>query len=169
MTLFYIPELKETLTQVRGNIKQKFTDTFRDTIDTIAHLVFPRTYFPQIKDNPENDTISKSQTEIATLHQEELSVPQIGMLNKNNRIDFVLQEAPLEYFNEYLFAITSHVCYWESADTILFIVKDIYSRKGITTDKTAPQHTLNIERDVQYTKINDIEQHVKIEPKHDQL
>lgn len=76
------------------------------------------------------------------------TTPNIGYLNKHNRIDFVLQEAPLEYFNEYLFAITSHVCYWESEDTILFIVKNIYNTKGIDSDKRAPQHTLNIERDI---------------------
>ena len=37
---------------------------------------------------------------------------QIGKLNCGNRIDYVLQEAPLESFNEYLFALTSHVGYW---------------------------------------------------------
>lgn len=37
---------------------------------------------------------------------------RIGKLNGGNRIDYVLQEAPLESFNEYLFALTSHVVYW---------------------------------------------------------
>ena len=36
----------------------------------------------------------------------------LGKLNEARRIDYVLQEAPLEFFNEYLFALTSHVCYW---------------------------------------------------------
>lgn len=36
----------------------------------------------------------------------------LGRLNGGRRVDFVLQEAPLEFFNEYLFALTSHVCYW---------------------------------------------------------
>lgn len=36
----------------------------------------------------------------------------LGALNEGKRIDYVLQEAPLEFFNEYLFALTSHVCYW---------------------------------------------------------
>lgn len=35
-----------------------------------------------------------------------------GILNKGNRIDCVLQEAPIESFNEYLFAVGSHLCYW---------------------------------------------------------
>lgn len=36
----------------------------------------------------------------------------LGKINSGRRIDYVLQEAPLEIINEYLFAITSHVCYW---------------------------------------------------------
>ena len=36
----------------------------------------------------------------------------IGILNNGRRIDYVLQEAPFEFFNEYIFALTSHVCYW---------------------------------------------------------
>ena len=40
------------------------------------------------------------------------TVSRIGKLNGGCRIDYVLQEAPLESFNEYLFALTSHVCYW---------------------------------------------------------
>jgi hypothetical protein len=33
-------------------------------------------------------------------------------LNKGRRIDYVLQERPIESFNEYLFALASHACYW---------------------------------------------------------
>lgn len=36
----------------------------------------------------------------------------LGKMNGGRRIDYVLQEAPLEIINEYLFALTSHVCYW---------------------------------------------------------
>lgn len=45
---------------------------------------------------------------------EEKEQPEIkmGMLNEGRRIDFVLQEKPIESFNEYLFAIQSHLCYW---------------------------------------------------------
>lgn len=37
---------------------------------------------------------------------------KVGMLNGGRRVDFVLQEKPIESFNEYLFAIQSHLCYW---------------------------------------------------------
>lgn len=36
----------------------------------------------------------------------------LGKINAGRRIDYVLQEAPHEIINEYLFALTSHVCYW---------------------------------------------------------
>lgn len=49
-----------------------------------------------------------------TVSAEEKEQPEIkmGMLNEGRRIDFVLQEKPIESFNEYLFAIQSHLCYW---------------------------------------------------------
>ncbi|KAJ8339471.1 hypothetical protein SKAU_G00362570 [Synaphobranchus kaupii] len=61
---------------------------------------------------------------------EEQSV-QMGMLNGGRRIDYVLQEAPIESFNEYLFALHSHLCYWDSEDTVLLVLKEIYEKLGI--------------------------------------
>ena len=57
-------------------------------------------------------------------------------LNQGNRIDFVLQEAPFESFNEYVFALGSHLCYWESEDTSLMILKDIYSQMDVFDDQS---------------------------------
>lgn len=42
---------------------------------------------------------------------EDLNI-KIGSLNGGRRIDYVLQEKPIESFNEYLFALQSHLCYW---------------------------------------------------------
>lgn len=36
----------------------------------------------------------------------------VSALNQGRRVDYVLQEGPLESFNEYLFALGSHACYW---------------------------------------------------------
>lgn len=36
----------------------------------------------------------------------------LGKVNQGRRIDYVLQERPIESFNEYLFALASHACYW---------------------------------------------------------
>ena len=35
-----------------------------------------------------------------------------GLINGGKRVDYVLQERPLEMLNEYLFALSSHTCYW---------------------------------------------------------
>lgn len=45
---------------------------------------------------------------------EEVPPISVGMLNGGQRIDYVLQEKPIESFNEYLFALQSHLCYWLS-------------------------------------------------------
>ena len=35
-----------------------------------------------------------------------------GRLNGGERLDYVLQEKPFEILNEYIFALSSHTCYW---------------------------------------------------------
>ncbi|XP_040826234.1 phospholipase DDHD2 isoform X1 [Ochotona curzoniae] len=59
----------------------------------------------------------------------------VGMLNGGQRIDYVLQEKPIESFNEYLFALQSHLCYWESEDTVLLVLKEIYLTQGVCLDQ----------------------------------
>ena len=51
----------------------------------------------------------KVEEEAAKIHE---STVNWGNLNKGRRIDYVLQESPIESFNEYLFALASHACYW---------------------------------------------------------
>lgn len=70
------------------------------------------------------NSVSADQTE-----QPEIKV---GMLNGGRRIDYVLQEKPIESFNEYLFAIQSHLCYWWVMPTctqedFLFVVSQFTS------------------------------------------
>merc|ERR1712142_303080 len=55
----------------------------------------------------------------------------MGAINGGRRVDYVLQEAPFESLNEYMFAFASHLCYWESEDTVLFMCKEIYSWLGV--------------------------------------
>ncbi|KAM6979643.1 triacylglycerol hydrolase DDHD2-like [Aplochiton taeniatus] len=73
---------------------------------------------------------SSSPTEL----QEQRTIT-IGMLNGGRRFDYVLQEKPIESFNEYLFAIQSHLCYWESQDTALLVLKEMYKGTGIFLKK----------------------------------
>lgn len=63
----------------------------------------------------QNGTTSRQRTDsVSTAMSEEvveLDLP-LGKLNDSKRVDYVLQEAPLEFINEYIFALSSHVCYW---------------------------------------------------------
>lgn len=69
---------------------------------------------------------------------------EVGQLNRSRRLDYVLQEATIETLNEYVFAFQSHTSYWESADTALFIAKEIYSSMGVEVDQDVPQYTLKM-------------------------
>ena len=40
----------------------------------------------------------------------------------------------MESFNEYVFALASHLCYWESEDTMLLILRQIYAIVGVYSD-----------------------------------
>ena len=42
----------------------------------------------------------------------------LGQLNQGRRIDYVLQERPIESFNDYLFALGSHYSYWYVGETV---------------------------------------------------
>lgn len=49
----------------------------------------------------------------------------LGKLNDSKRIDYVLQEAPLEFINEYIFALSSHVCYWWVNESCMHGIVDV--------------------------------------------
>lgn len=99
---------------------------------------------------------------------------KVGCLNEGRRVDYVLQEAPVEYFNEYLFALASHLCYWfvprtivvfcfcflqilfrviiwkyltcrTSRDSMLLVLKEIYGDMNISSDNQLPQNILPFE------------------------
>ncbi|KAG5674108.1 hypothetical protein PVAND_004093 [Polypedilum vanderplanki] len=147
-------ELKETFQQVSAEVKTKLLTSFRNVTDTVYAL------------NPLNKNINQKAIEkdveqilnkqLSEEKAEKIESPTIenprkinlGVLNQGRRFDYVLQEAPFEILNEYLFALSSHMVYWDSADTILFIVKEIYSSMNIEADKEVPQHTLTIERPI---------------------
>ncbi|KAB0804686.1 hypothetical protein PPYR_01656 [Photinus pyralis] len=55
---------------------------------------------------------------------------ELGMLNKGRRIDYALQGSDVEFLNEYVCGITSHACYWDSDDVILYILEELCGGKG---------------------------------------
>lgn len=147
-------ELKETMNRVSTDIKSKLMTSFRNVTETVCalnpllkninHRAIEHEVNKVLEKQLSADRVPESPTGEETTSNDANLL--LGKLNQSRRLDYVLQEAPLEFFNEYLFALTSHVCYWESADTILFIVKEIYSSMGVEADKEVPQHTLKIER-----------------------
>jgi DDHD domain len=147
-------ELKETLQQVSADIKTKFMSSVKNVTETVCALNPLNKSVNQKAIEKEVDQALNKQLEMegapavpSPESPAELSTElNLGILNQGRRIDNVLQEAPLEFFNEYVWALQSHVCYWNSADTILFIVKEIYTSLGIEADREVPQHTMKIER-----------------------
>lgn len=112
----FIVELKETMARVGADLKQKLLDSVRSTWNSVYQLAMFH--------KPDNQTLEQ---EINKVVEEQLKKPptnpepqpddggndiKIGKLNGGRRVDYVLQEAPFEYINEYIFALTSHVCYW---------------------------------------------------------
>ncbi|RWS17102.1 phospholipase DDHD2-like protein [Dinothrombium tinctorium] len=123
-------ELKENLYKVGSGLKHKVFESFKSTWNSINDFARrQRRSFPSIaeaQENNEQDTNNEQRSD-------ELEAPDatenltIGQLNSGRRIDYVLQEAPIEFFNEYIFALASHACYWESEDTALMLLKELYS------------------------------------------
>ncbi|KAK0086211.1 hypothetical protein PV325_003562 [Microctonus aethiopoides] len=148
-------ELKETMARVGADLKQKVLDSMRSTWNSVYHLaMFHRSDNQELEH--EIDKVVEEQLQSTCEHSRSMNSSanddcdndddnanlDIGKLNGGRRIDYVLQEAPLEYINEYIFALTSHVCYWESEDTMLFILKEMYGSNGIQADAQLPQQIM---------------------------
>lgn len=142
-------ELKETMARVGADLKQKVIYSMKSTWNSFYQLTrFHKPEQPPLEEGEQNAFQSELEVKINAeeeLTQEETDIP-LGSLNKGRRVDYVLQEAPFEFINEYIFALTSHVCYWESEDTILLMLKEIYSSMGFSTDNQIPQQSMTIER-----------------------
>lgn len=56
-----------------------------------------------------------------------------------------MQEKPIEFFNQYIFALATHACYWQSEDSILFMLKELYKLREIYASKEIEDTGLNLE------------------------
>ncbi|KAJ7305147.1 hypothetical protein JRQ81_011034 [Phrynocephalus forsythii] len=139
-------ELKEGLTRMSMDLKNNLLSSLR-----MAWQSFTRTSLPAVEAGATGDTdheveevadskkpAEEKPEELATPVKEEPAPVNVGMLNGGHRIDYVLQEKPIESFNEYLFALQGHLCYWESEDTVLLLLKEIYQTMGINMDQPLP-------------------------------
>lgn len=113
-------ELKETMYRVGTDLKQKVLHTFRNTLDAVYSITslhrpdrkaIESEVDKVLEDQLKFETGTSSSASASDMDTGETDLP-LGQLNQSRRIDYVLQEAPLEFFNEYLFALSSHVCYW---------------------------------------------------------
>ncbi|KAM6294655.1 triacylglycerol hydrolase DDHD2 [Aegotheles albertisi] len=141
-------ELKEGLTRMSVDLKNNLLGSLR-----VAWQSFTRAQLPALEAastdtastdaeaEPEGSTEKEPDTkpeEPPSAVKEEPPPINVGRLNGGNRIDYVLQEKPIESFNEYLFALQGHLCYWESEDTVLLVLKEIYQTQGIALDQPLP-------------------------------
>lgn len=136
-------ELKDSLTRMGMDIKNNVLGSLRTAWQSFARLPVAALPPVEAEDASIEGNLQDPQGEIAeaespvSVEEQEQEQPEIkvGTLNGGRRIDYVLQEKPIESFNEYLFAIQSHLCYWESEDTALLVLKEIYDKLGVAFEQ----------------------------------
>ncbi|XP_029916159.1 phospholipase DDHD2 isoform X2 [Myripristis murdjan] len=135
-------ELKDSLARMSMDLKNNVLGSLRTAWQSFARL--PVAALPPVEDGETTTETNFQDTQAVCEEPESSSVPaeeteereiKVGMLNGGRRIDYVLQEKPIESFNEYLFAIQSHLCYWESEDTALLLLKEIYDKLGVALEQ----------------------------------
>nr|XP_045011580.1 SEC23-interacting protein isoform X2 [Jaculus jaculus] len=142
-------ELKDSLSRMGSDLKQGFISSLKSAWQTLNEFARAHTSSPQlqeelekvanqIKEEEEKQVVEEKIVESPDSSKDEDYLGKVGMLNGGRRIDYVLQEKPIESFNEYLFALQSHLCYWESEDTALLLLKEIYRTMNISPEQ--PQH-----------------------------
>jgi DDHD domain len=110
------------MAKVGADLKQKLVDSMKNTFNSFFQFsLFNRNMKPpsleeevdRVLEENFSSTLSDSTqiNENGETEEQRTDLP-LGMLNKGRRIDYVLQEAPFEFINEYIFALKSHVCYW---------------------------------------------------------
>ncbi|XP_045607701.2 SEC23-interacting protein isoform X2 [Procambarus clarkii] len=130
-------ELKETIERVGTEFKQKIVDSIQSTWNRLYQFYSggPSRSLEQHVDEALADRLYLEEEDgpAGSSGGGELKI-SVGHLNGGKRIDYVLQEKPYESFNEYIFALQAHVTYWESEDTMLLILKELYEPQGILSD-----------------------------------
>ncbi|XP_067135857.1 phospholipase DDHD2 [Centruroides vittatus] len=151
-------EIRESLSRMGADLKQKLLDPLWNTWNSInefarAHRFGYQPEDPSITGSQESTVGLDMQSNPQEFDDSESTVStdfnvdddvQIGQLNAGKRIDYVLQEKPIESLNEYLFALGSHACYWESEDTVLMVIKKIYALMNVFPITRGPRLQHNI-------------------------
>ncbi|VDP77522.1 unnamed protein product [Echinostoma caproni] len=135
--------LKDNLARVGSDLKSKLFQSVHSTWRTLQDFALSHRFRPSPNeghgDDPDESHRLFSQLDIpATENEDAGSCSSEGemnfnsQLNQGRRIDYVLQEAPLESFSDYIFALGSHAAYWESEDTALFLLTEVYAPQSVT-------------------------------------
>ena len=151
-------ELRDSIVRMGSDIKSKIYDSLKYTWNSIndfarAHKSSDREY--DNNDNNGNNDTNGDHNQDIDHNQNNYSMNSdydhnddsygqslsAGALNSGRRIDYVLQESPVEAFNEYLFAIRAHACYWQSEDTALLILRELYRQIGYYSSQPTAQTT----------------------------
>lgn len=123
-------ELYDNLGRVGASLKENIVTGMKNMWVSLSEFARSHTSGPagqtqeQVPDTPTEPNPPRDLTPEVGI--EAKVDPLIGKLNGGNRIDHVLQEKPIEKLNEYLFALSSHLTYWRSEDTALFVLKQAY-------------------------------------------
>ncbi|CAH2065144.1 unnamed protein product, partial [Iphiclides podalirius] len=142
-------ELKDTMARVGADIKQKLIESIRSTWSSMWRSQPPseRQLEKVVEEEMEKEQLTdEAKEEVVSDSEVQATAEMLGKLNGGRRVDYVLQEAPFEMINEYLFAMSSHVCYWESEDTMLLVLREVYSGRGVQPDGSRPQRTMTVQR-----------------------
>uniref|UniRef100_A0A6Q2YBJ8 SEC23 interacting protein n=1 Tax=Esox lucius TaxID=8010 RepID=A0A6Q2YBJ8_ESOLU len=123
-------ELKESLSRMGSDLKHGFISSLKSAWQTLNDFARAHTSNAQlaaqlamVANQIKEEEEKQEHTENPELPREDEPQVKIGMLNGGNRIDYVLQEKPIESFNEYLFALQSHLCYWYDMSVLLWYKK----------------------------------------------
>ncbi|XP_034859916.1 phospholipase DDHD2 isoform X2 [Mirounga leonina] len=111
-------ELREGLTRMSMDLKNNLLGSLRMAWKSFTRAPYPALQASETTEETEAESESSSEKlsdvnteETPVAVKEEVPPINVGMLNGGQRIDYVLQEKPIESFNEYLFALQSHLCY----------------------------------------------------------
>ncbi|XP_007478966.1 SEC23-interacting protein isoform X2 [Monodelphis domestica] len=138
-------ELKESLSRMGSDLKQGVISSLKSAWQILNEFARAHTSSTQLQEElekvasqieeEEKQVVEEKIVESPDFSKDEDFLGKVGMLNGGRRIDYVLQEKPIESFNEYLFALQSHLCYWESEDTALLLLKEIYRTMNISPEQ----------------------------------
>eukprot|EP00968_Pinguiococcus_pyrenoidosus_P000455 scaffold29_cov251-Pinguiococcus_pyrenoidosus.AAC.50 len=123
----------ETQVELDEQEKQKVTTKTTTTSSTVVDV--------EVSGDAPQSTVDEDDDSSSRKHRRGLSSEDLPKkeivddspfdlaLNGGKRVDFQLQEAPLENANEYIAALGSHAGYFTSEDTCLFICKRVRSKE----------------------------------------